>query len=48
MSDENRIEILKNQKEFKWQNICTYYNDYKSSFGYHVQHHPIDERNSGK
>lgn len=48
MSDENRIEILKNQKAFKWQNICPYYNDYKSSFDYHVQHHPIDERNSGK
>ena len=39
--------ILRYQKNFKWQNIH-YYNGYKDSFEYHVKHHPIDERKTGK
>ena len=39
--------ILKYQTHFKWQEIYNYYG-YKNSFEYHVKHHPIDEKDTGK
>lgn len=39
--------ILRFQKEFKWQDITSYLN-FKNSFEYHVEHHPIAERKYGK
>ncbi len=39
--------ILRYQTHFKWQEIYNYYG-YKNSFEYHVKHHPIDEKDTGK
>ena len=39
--------VLKFQINFKWQNIYNY-KGYKNSFEYHVQHHPKDEKKTGK
>lgn len=39
--------ILRYQINFKWQNIYNY-KGYKNSFEYHVQHHPKDEKKTGK
>ena len=39
--------ILKYQTHFKWQEIYNYYG-YRNSFEYHVKHHPIDEKDTGK
>lgn len=39
--------ILRYQTHFKWQEIYNYYG-YRNSFEYHVKHHPIDEKDTGK
>ena len=39
--------VLRYQMNFKWQEIYNYCG-YKNSFEYHVKHHPIDEKNTGK
>ena len=39
--------ILKHQKNFKWQDIHPY-NKFKNSFDYHVEKHPIREQYTGK
>ncbi len=39
--------ILSHQKTFEWQKICPY-KEFKSSFEYHVEKHPIKERYTGK
>ena len=39
--------ILRHQKEFKWQNISPY-KEFKNSFEYHVQKHPIREKYTKK
>lgn len=39
--------VLRYQTNFKWQEIYNYCG-YKNSFEYHVKHHPIDEKNTGK
>lgn len=39
--------ILKHQKSFKWQDIHPY-NEFKNSFDYHVEKHPIKEHHTGK
>lgn len=39
--------ILRYQINFNWQNIYNY-KGYKNSFEYHVQHHPKDEKKTGK
>ena len=39
--------ILKYQKDFKWQDISPY-KEFKNSFEYHVEKHPIKEKYTGK
>jgi hypothetical protein len=39
--------ILKHQKNFKWQDIHPY-KDFKNSFDYHVEKHPIKEQYTRK
>ena len=39
--------ILRHQKEFKWQNISPY-KEFENSFEYHVQKHPIREKYTKK
>ena len=39
--------VLRYQKNFEWQRIYNY-KGYRNSFEYHVKHHPIDERYTGK
>ena len=39
--------VLRYQMNFKWQEIYNYCG-YKNSFEYHVKHHPIDEKDTGK
>ena len=39
--------ILKHQKNFKWQDIHPY-KDFINSFDYHVEKHPIKEQHTGK
>lgn len=40
-------KVLRYQRNFKWQDIHNY-NGYKDSFEYHVEHHPINEKYTGK
>ncbi len=40
-------KVLRYQRNFKWQAIIDY-NGYKDSFEYHVKHHPINEKYTGK
>ena len=47
--NENIIinNFLKRQTSFKWQEWRPY-KDYPSTFDYHVYHHPVCEKNTGK